>query len=123
MNDAMRNVSPDDFLPLTPVAFDILLALGQGDAHGYAILQDIAERSGRSRPHAGTLYRAIARMVDAGLLQELESDGAESGDERRRYYRMTGLGRRVAEAEAARLSEQLTAARARRLVRGAWREG
>jgi DNA-binding PadR family transcriptional regulator len=116
----MRNVKPEDFLPLTPVAFDILLALGEGDAHGYAILQDIAERtSGRVRPHAGTLYRAIARLVDAGLLQEMETEEAAPGDERRRYYRMTGLGRRVAEAEAARLSAQLTAARARRLVRGA----
>jgi len=120
----MRDASPEEFLPLTPVAFDILLALGVGEAHGYAILQDIAERtSGRARPHAGTLYRAIARLVESGLLQELEWDDAESGDERRRYYRMTRLRRRVAEAEAARLAEQLSAARARRLVRGAFREG
>ena len=113
-------MNPEAFLPLTPVAFDILLALGEGEAHGYAILQDIAERKGgRVKPHAGTLYRAIARLVESGLLQELESDGEEVGDERRRNYRLSALGRRVAEAEAVRLAAQVSAARSRRLLRGA----
>jgi len=71
------------------------------------------------KPHAGTLYRAIARLVESGLLQELEEGGAETADERRRYYALTALGRRVAEAEAARLAGQVSAARSRRLLRGA----
>jgi DNA-binding PadR family transcriptional regulator len=111
--------STDSRLPLTAIAFDILLAVGDGVAHGYAILQDIEARTGgRITPHAGTLYRAIGRLVDEGLLEEVEGDDAD-GDERRRYYVLTTLGRRVAEAEARRLAEQLAVAKARRIVRGA----
>jgi DNA-binding PadR family transcriptional regulator len=109
---------PHDLPPLTPLAFDILLALANEDRHGYAILQDIAERSaGRVRPHAGTLYRAIARLVDAGWVTELdERPLPEEDDERRRYYALTAAGRRVAESEARRLDQQVRAARARRLL-------
>lgn len=102
-------------LPLTPVAFEILLALAEGEHHGYAIMRDVEERTGGAMSlHPGTLYRALARLVDEGLLAELEAP--EDVDERRRYYRLSVLGRRVAVAEAERLEGQLSAARSRRLL-------
>ena len=65
--------SPDSFLPLTPLWFEILLSLGDQERHGYAILQDVASRTeDRVKPHAGTLYRALARLTESGLLQELD---------------------------------------------------
>lgn len=108
---------PNRYLPLTPIAFEILLSLAEGETHGYGILLDIVGRSGgRLRPHPGTLYRAIARLVEEGLLEELdERPDPEQGDERRRYYGLTRLGRAAGAAEAARLDAQLNAARVRRL--------
>ncbi|MDH3225367.1 MAG: PadR family transcriptional regulator [Gemmatimonadota bacterium] len=94
-------MDPKTFLPLTPVAFEILLALRNGALHGYAVMQAVNEASPR-RVHPGTLYRAVARLVDEGLLAE---EGVES--EGRRSYRITGLGRRVAAAEAARVAGQV----------------
>lgn len=112
-----RSLDVDAHLPLTPVAFEILLALAGEDRHGYAILQAIAERTGgRIEPHAGSLYRALGRLTDEGLLAEVEGPGGEGDDERRRYYRLTPFGRRVAGAEAARLEEQVGVARARALL-------
>lgn len=106
-----------EHLPLTPIAFDILLALLDEDAHGYAIMRSVEERSGGTTSlHAGTLYRALSRLVDAGLIVELEDPPEEGTDERRRYYRVTPSGRRVAAAEARRLEAQLGAARARGLL-------
>lgn len=109
---------PGDFLPLTPVAFEILLALADEEAHGYAVMRSIEERTdGAMSLHAGTLYRAIGRLVDSGLLRELEDRPApDEDDQRRRYYAVTTLGRRVAAAESARLESQVRSARARRLV-------
>ena len=114
---------PDDFLPLTEVAFEILLALAEGERHGYAIMREVEERTaGRTSLHPGTLYRALGSLVDSGLIGELDERpdpaprGAGAGDERRRYYRLTDLGRRVAAAEAERLQDQLSTARARRLL-------
>ena len=106
------------FLPLTPVAFEILLALAGGEAHGYAVLREIERRTeGRLSPHAGTLYRAIARLVADGLLEELdERPDPERDDERRRYYALTPLGLAVAEAEARRLEGLVASARARNLL-------
>jgi DNA-binding PadR family transcriptional regulator len=105
-------------LPLTPVVFEILLALAAGEQHGYAIMRDVAERTGgRIDLHAGTLYRALARLLDGGLIEELDERPApDVDDERRRYYRLTPRGAAVAQAEAERLEAQLTAAR-RRLPR------
>lgn len=97
---------PDDFLPLTPVAFEILLALRAGGLHGYAIMQAVNEAFPRA-VHPGTLYRAVARLVDEGLLAEV-ADGA--GQERQTYA-LTPLGRAVAVAEAARLAGQVERAR------------
>lgn len=107
--------SPDALLPLTPVAFEILLALAEENLHGYAILQAVESRlSGMLPLRTGTLYRSLARLLDDGLIEEVV-DGDPS-DERRRYYAITRHGRTVAALEAERLAGQVAAARARRLL-------
>jgi DNA-binding PadR family transcriptional regulator len=108
--------SPGTFLPLTPVVFEILVTLAGGERHGYSILTEVRARSGEIlRP--GSLYRALNRLLDDGLIDELdERPDPELDDERRRYYRLTPLGRRVAEAEAGRLETQVRQARAARLL-------
>jgi DNA-binding PadR family transcriptional regulator len=110
---------PHSHLPLTAVAFEILLSLSEGEQHGYAILRSVEGRTdGGTTLHAGTLYRALARLVDTGLIEELEERPDPGTDERRRYYALTGLGRRVAAAEARRLESQVGAARAFGLLEG-----
>jgi DNA-binding PadR family transcriptional regulator len=105
----------DSLLPLTPISFEILLALMPGDAHGYAILQAVEERlAGKLPLRTGTMYRALARLMDEGLIER--TDAADEDDERRRYYRITAHGRDVAKAEARRLADQVEAARAHRLL-------
>ena len=108
--------SPESFLPLTPVAFEILLALAEGDRHGYEVMTGIERRSGgRISPNPGTLYRALDRLVQEGLLRsEIRSVDGES----RRLFSISPLGRAVAAAEAARLSDQVLAARSLRLFKG-----
>ena len=114
---ASAKTDPTELLPLTPVAFDILLALLEGEAHGYAIMQSVQQRTdGATSLHAGTLYRALSRLLDADLIEELAELPPHASDERRRYYCVTGLGRRVAAAEARRLESQLGAARAHGLL-------
>jgi DNA-binding PadR family transcriptional regulator len=105
-------------LPLQAATFHILLALADEDRHGYAIIQDIAARTGGSiRLSAGTLYRSIQRMVEDGLIVEpRERPAPEHDDERRRYYRITPLGTAVAKAEARRLADLVKLARARGLA-------
>src|ERR671911_2545977 len=100
----------DSFLPLPAAVFHILVALADRDRHGYSIMQDVASRTdGRVRLSPGTLYSSIRRMLEAGLVEELrESPDPECQDERRRYYRLTRWGRRVAMAEAMRLTEMLS---------------
>ncbi|MDP3720512.1 MAG: PadR family transcriptional regulator [Acidobacteriota bacterium] len=117
----MDKFRAESFLPLTPVAFEILLALADGERHGYSILQEVETRSGDAVSlHAGTLYRALARLLESDLIEELRDPPApSSGDERRRYYRLTARGVAVARAEVGRLEGQLTAARTRRLLKGA----
>lgn len=101
----------DEFLPLTPVAFEILLSLAREERHGYAIMRDIEGRTeGAVSLHAGTLYRALGRLVDQGLIAELEERPEAGDDERRRYYGITALGRRVAMAESRRVARQVEAA-------------
>jgi DNA-binding PadR family transcriptional regulator len=115
----MDKFRPESFLPLTPVAFEILLALADTDRHGYSILQEVESRSGGTVSlHAGTLYRALARLLESELIEELDSPDPEHDDERRRYYRLTGRGIAVAKAEVGRLEGQLAAARSRRLLKG-----
>jgi len=108
----------DSFLPLPNAVFHILVALADRDRHGYSIMQDVdARTSGKVRLSAGTLYTAIRRMLEQGLIEELrDSPDPASADERRRYYRVTRLGRDVAVAEAKRFSELLDQARATRLI-------
>ena len=106
------------FLPLTPVVLEIALSLAAGERHGYEIMQDVERRTdGTIVLHPGTLYRALGRLLDQKLIEELdERPAGEGDDERRRYYRLTALGHAVARAEVARLASQVSAAR--RLFRG-----
>lgn len=115
----MDKFRPESFLPLTPVAFEILLALADEERHGYSILQEVEGRSGGAISlHAGTLYRALARLLESDLIEELKHSPDPSSDERRRYYRLTQRGIAVARAEVGRLEGQLAAARTRRLLKG-----
>lgn len=106
--------APERLLPLPAATFHILMALAEGDRHGYGISQDIAERTdGQVTLGPGTLYRSIQRMLDQELIEEVDERPApDEDDERRRYYRLTGWGRAVAEAEARRLNELVRLARA-----------
>jgi DNA-binding PadR family transcriptional regulator len=108
----------DALLPLPPAAFHILLALADEDRHGYAIIQEVAARTGGDvRLSAGTLYRSIQRMLEQGLLIETsERPAPELDDERRRYYRITPFGIAVARAETRRLSQLVRMARAHGLT-------
>jgi DNA-binding PadR family transcriptional regulator len=106
--------NPESLLPLPPATFHILVALADEDRHGYAIMQDVAARTGGAlKLGAGTLYRSVQRMLDQGLIAEAKSRPApDMDDERRRYYRITPFGRSVATAEARRLAQMLKLARA-----------
>jgi DNA-binding PadR family transcriptional regulator len=121
--DIVADMPPNDevtaLLPLPLATFHILLALAEGDRHGYAIIQDVAVRTGGElKLSAGTLYRSIQRMLDDGLIEERRERPARDDDERRRYYRLTAFGRAVARAEARRLDQLLKLARASGLVLG-----
>jgi len=110
--------SPQDLLPLTPPVFHILLALTDEERHGYGIMQDVARQTDDAlQLGPGTLYGCLKRMLAAGLVEESdERPDPELDDQRRRYYRMTGLGQRVVRAEAQRLSNAVVAARSKRLL-------
>jgi DNA-binding PadR family transcriptional regulator len=118
MSDLQREA--DAFPPLPPATFHILLAVAGDDRHGYAIIQDVAERTGGAlKLSAGTLYRSIQRMLEQGLIVEPRQRPApDEDDERRRYYRITPLGTAVAKAEARRLAQLLKMARARGFASG-----
>ena len=108
------------FLPLTPAAFHILLSLAGGERHGYGIMQEVAASTeGQMRLGPGTLYRSIKQLLEAGLIAEAgQRTDAALSDERRRYYRLTDLGQRVAQAEALRLARLVAQARERKLLEG-----
>ena len=116
----MTQRDSDRLLPLKPVVFQVLLSLVDDERHGYAIVQDIAERSSaRLQIEPGNLYRTLRFMLDEGLIEESDRRPApEADDERRRYYRITKFGQNVAAAEAARLVELVADARARNLLKG-----
>jgi DNA-binding PadR family transcriptional regulator len=106
-----RDRRMETLLPLRPVEFHILLSLAGRERHGYGIMQDAKER-GEAVPDVGTMYRALARMVDQGLIEAGDSRPApEAGEERRNYYRITALGLKIAKVEARRLESLTRAAR------------
>ena len=108
-----RSTPPDvnSLLPLPPAVFHILVSLTARDAHGYAIMQEVADRAG-VRLGPGTLYTTIRRLLEQGLVAERRSaPGDDNDDPRRRYYRLTAYGRAAARAEAARLSDLVRQAR------------
>ena len=110
--------APATLLPLQPSAFHILLALSDEDRHGYAIIQEVAARTGGAvKLSAGTLYRSIQRLLEQGLIRETRHRPAPALDDpRRRYYRITRLGTTAASAEARRLEQLVKLARARGLM-------
>jgi DNA-binding PadR family transcriptional regulator len=114
-----RSFDPEAYLPLTPPMFQVLLALADGEKHGYAIIKEVLRRTdGKVRLSAGTLYAVIKRFVNDGLIAESdERPDPALDDERRRYYRLTDEGRAVAVAEAQRMAEAVDQARAKLLLR------
>lgn len=116
-NERMPFKPSESLLPLTPISFEILLALLDDDLHGYAILQAVESRlAGKLPMRTGTIYRALARLMDEGLIER--TGAAADDDPRRRYYAITALGRDTARAEARRLADQVDAARAHKLLPG-----
>jgi DNA-binding PadR family transcriptional regulator len=113
-----RAKDAEEQLPLTPPVFHILVALSDGERHGYAIMRQVAEETGGAlQLGPGTLYGCLQRMLAAGLVEESEKrPDPQLDDERRRYYRISAFGTRVVKAEARRLSAAVTSARARRLL-------
>jgi DNA-binding PadR family transcriptional regulator len=109
---------PDEYLPLTPAVLDIVLALGDDELHGYGIMREVRRRTdGRRRLAPGTLYRSLRQMQERGLVAESDERPDPSlDDERRRYYRLTELGRKVAAAEIERLEGLVRAARSKGLA-------
>jgi DNA-binding PadR family transcriptional regulator len=118
MSDRPRRPATEAFIPLSPVVFDILLALSDDERHGYAIMQAVSEMSdGREAILPGTLYAALARMVDEGLVEVREADDDDpTGGPKRRYYRRTKLGKDVARAESERLRALLDIAVAQKII-------
>jgi DNA-binding PadR family transcriptional regulator len=112
---------PEAYLPLTAAVFHVLVALADGDLHGYAVIKDVSTRTaGRVQLGTGTLYGIIKRLLAEGLVVESKRrPAAAHDDERRRYYRLTPFGGLVMTAEAARLESMVDAARATRLWRKA----
>jgi DNA-binding PadR family transcriptional regulator len=110
--------APESFLPLPRDTFHILVSLADRDRHGYSVMLDVSERTGGAlRLSPSSLYAAIKRLLAQGLITELaERPDPEHDDERRRYYQLTPLGRRVAKAEARRLEQLLADARATGLL-------
>jgi DNA-binding PadR family transcriptional regulator len=106
--------------PLPSAAFQVLLSLADGDRHGYAIMRQVEEQtSGRVRLGPGTLYSSVQALLEEGLIEEVDGGGEGDGaSERRRYYRLTSSGRKLARAEAERLADLLRIARAKKIFRG-----
>jgi DNA-binding PadR family transcriptional regulator len=116
-----RNPHPQDLIPLTPAVLHILLALSDGEKHGYAIMQEVeAMTDGDLTMGPGTLYGTIKRMLKANLIEESdERPDPDMDDKRRRYYRVTGFGQQVVSAEASRLSRLVNIAQSKQVFGGA----
>lgn len=113
-------VNPQEMLPLTPAVFHILLALADGEKHGYSIMKSVeAISGGQVKMGPGTLYGSIKRMLEAGLIEESEErPNSDLDDERRRYYRLTSFGQAVLAAEVERLAHLVSLARSKPLLGG-----
>lgn len=112
---AKSKIDPRTFLPLTPAVLHILLSLTDGPRHGYAISKESAERTnGEIKLGPGTLYGTLGRLAVAGLVTD--ADGGSAADERRRFYRITPLGREVIALEARRLASVVSVARAKSVI-------
>jgi len=112
------NPIPEDLLPMTPAMFNILLALADGEEHGYAIMLEVeANTQGAVKMGPGTLYGSIKRMLASGLIEECdERPDPALDDERRRYYKLRGLGQRALRLEAERLERQVSVARFKQVL-------
>jgi DNA-binding PadR family transcriptional regulator len=118
---ANKEFDPADCLPLTPAVFHVLLALAEGERHGYAIMQEVAQSTrGQIKMGPGTLYGTIKRLLESRWIEESdERPDPQLDDERRRYYRLTGVGERVVRAETQRYANMVTIARGKKLIREA----
>jgi len=116
MTETLQN--PEEFTPLTPAVFNILLSLADGEKHGYGIMLEVeANTNGQVIMGPGTLYGSIKRMLKADLIEESdERDDPEMDDQRRRYYKLTNLGRRTLHMEAERLASQVMIAKAKNIL-------
>ena len=115
---ANSNSDPQSQLPLTPAVFHVLLALAGGELHGYAIMQEVAlHTEGQIKMGPGTLYGTVKRLLEARLIEESEErPDPQMDDERRRYYRLTGVGEEVVRAEAQRYAQMVELARGKKLI-------
>jgi DNA-binding PadR family transcriptional regulator len=112
-----RDTRVDDHLPLKPLVFEVLLALADGEQHGWSLVRDVQQRGGFGRIMPGNFYRTLRGMLAEDLIEESpERPKAAEDDERRRYFRLTDLGELVAAAEARRLEASVMAARAKKLL-------
>jgi DNA-binding PadR family transcriptional regulator len=109
---------PDSLLPLTPAVFHVLLALAGGELHGYAIMQEVSDHTdGQIKMGPGTLYGTVKRLLEAQLIEESdERPDPHLDDDRRRYYRLTGVGEQVVRAEAQRYADIVKLARGKKLI-------
>lgn len=105
---------PEEHLPLTPTEFQVLLALAEGERHGYALMQEVrTQTNGQIRLGPGTLYTLLDRLLNQNIIEESPRRPEQNEDQRRRYYRLTRFGKKVLEAEAQRLEALIRAARKR----------
>ncbi len=119
MKELRKKQSIEDLLPLKPMEFLVLLVLMDGERHGYGIVQDIVERTdGKMRPLPGNLYAVLRRLMESGLLSESSRrPSKDMDDERRRYYRITALGRQVLSADAERMKSLVRQVEAHELIK------
>jgi DNA-binding PadR family transcriptional regulator len=107
----------DDHLPLKPLVFQVLLALADGDRHGWSLVREVQQRGAFGKIMPGNFYRTLRAMLADGLIAETDTPARErDADERRRYFKLTAIGKQVAGAEAHRLEEAVIEARAKRLL-------